>query len=186
LAEKKRKHTRSAADAGASAGFRRRRTELKARRRPSDKAWELVHPRCARERTEDLDEVRKMIQAGEVDVAIDELRWLLNGCSDCVAAHKLLGELAMAEGDHRLARGHFGNAYEIGLSALPSEGLKGPLPYRLPANQAFLEAAKGLALCLRELNKPRMAMRVLDVLLQLDPSNPLNVGLWTEDGRPRG
>jgi tetratricopeptide (TPR) repeat protein len=178
-----RKRARIASDSGDGAGFRRRLTELSVRRRASDNTWELVHPRCARERTEDLDEVRKMLEAGEADVAIDELRWLLNGCSDCVLAHKLLGELATAEGDYRLARGHFGYAYEIGLSALPPEGLKGTLPYRLPANQAFLEAAKGLALCLRELNKPRMALRVLGELLKLDPSDPLKVGPWKEELR---
>jgi tetratricopeptide (TPR) repeat protein len=109
----------------------------------------------------------------------------LNGCSDCVIAHKLLGELAAAEGDYRLARGHFGYAYEIGLSALPPEGLKGTLPYRLPANQAFLEAAKGLAWCLRKLNKPRMALPVLGELLKLDPSDPLHVGPWKDELRER-
>jgi hypothetical protein len=179
---RQRKRTRGAANAPIeSDGFCRRPTELKVRRRPSENVWELVHPRGVLERTDDLDEVRKMLDAGECDVAIDELRWLLNGCSDCVLAHKLLGELAAAEGDFRLARGHFGYAYEIGLSALPPGGLPGPLPYRLPANRAFFEAAKGLAWCLHELKKPKMAQDVLAELLKLDPSDPLKIKEWIEE-----
>ena len=32
-------------------------------------AWEFIHPRCARRRREDLEEVEAMIEAGEPDVA---------------------------------------------------------------------------------------------------------------------
>ena len=32
-----------------------------------------------RDRAEDLEEVRLMIEAGEIDIALDELRWLLSG-----------------------------------------------------------------------------------------------------------
>jgi len=185
LADKRqRKRTRgTGAAAPEDDGVRRRPTELKVRRRPSENAWELVHPRGVLERTDDLDEVQKMLDAGESDVAIDELRWLLNGCSDCVLAHKLLGELAAADGDLRLARGHFGYAYEIGISALPPGGLPGPLPYCLPANKAFFEAAKGLAWCLHELKKPKMAIDVLAELLKLDPSDPLKAKEWREKWR---
>ena len=161
-------------------GFRRRRTALRVRRKPGEKAWELVHPRCALERAEDLEEVQLMLDAGETDVALDELRWLLNGCSDFVAAHRLLGELALAVGDLRLARGHFGYAYEIVLSAFPPAGLDAPLPYRLPANQAFFESAKGLAWCLHELGKKKLALRVLDQLLACDPRDPLGVRGWQD------
>lgn len=161
-----------------SLGFRRRRTALRVRRKSGDRAWELVHPRCALERAEDLEEVRLMLDAGETDVALDELRWLLNGCSDFVAAHRLLGELALEDGDLRLARGHFGYAYEIALSAFPPRGLDGPLPYRLPGNQPFLEAAKGLAWCLHELGKKQLARRVLKQLLDCDPTDPLGVRAW--------
>jgi hypothetical protein len=154
---------------------------LRVRRRPNERAWELVHPRCALERREDLEEVAAMLAAGEVEIAIDELRWLLDGCSDFVAAHHLLGEQAMADGDLRLARGHFGYAYEIGLSAIPPRGLDAPLPYRLPANQAFLESAKGLAWCLAQLGKRRLGRRVVEQLLLLDPTDPLNVQTWPTD-----
>jgi tetratricopeptide (TPR) repeat protein len=161
-------------------GFRRRRTALRVRRKPGEKAWELVHPRCALERGEDLEEVQQMVDGGEIDVAVDELRWLLNGCSDFVAAHRLLGELALADGDLNLARGHFGYAYEIGLSACPPCGLDAPLPYRLSANRAFLEAAKGLAWCLHELGKRKRARRVLEQLLSCDPTDPLTVRPWQD------
>src|SRR6185369_7801541 len=112
--------------------LRRSRTLLKVRRRPQTNDWELVHPRCALERADDLEEVEKMIEAGEHEVALDELRWLLNGCSDFVNAHRLLGEMSLSDGDVALARGHFGYAFQVGWSAIPREGLAGPLPYKLP------------------------------------------------------
>jgi hypothetical protein len=92
----------------------------------------------------------------------------------------MLGELALAEGDFKLARGHFGYAYEIGLSAFPAGGLDGPLPYRLPANRALLEAGKGLAWSLHELAKVKLALRVVEQLLKCDPTDPLNVRPWQE------
>lgn len=161
-------------------GFRRQRTLLRVRRRPNERAWELVHPRCALERREDLEEVEAMLAAGETEIAVDELRWLLDGCGDFVAAHRLLGEQALADGDVRLARGHFGYAYEIGLSAMPQRGLDAPLPYRLPANRAFLESAKGLAWCLGQLGKRRLGRSVVEQLLKCDPTDPLGVKAWPD------
>jgi hypothetical protein len=147
-----------------------------ARKRPSDDAWELVHPRCARDRQEDLEEVRKMLDAGETEVARDECRWLLGGCSDCLEAHRLLGELALAENDLPLARGHFGYAFRLGSQALARAGVKGPLPYRVEANQGFLESGKALAYCLKQLGKREMAAEVVEALLACDASDPLGVG----------
>jgi hypothetical protein len=72
-----------------------------------------------------------------------------------------------------LARAHFGFAYDLGLGALPRNGLEGPLPYSLPGNQPFLEAAKGLAWSLFELGQPTKARDVLHQLLACDPSDPL-------------
>ena len=138
-------------------------------------AWELVHPRCARDREDDLEEVRKMIDAGEVEIATDECRWLLSGCSDCVEAHRILGEIALGENDLPLARGHFGYAFQLGTKALNQAGSKGPLPYRIPANQGFLEAGKGLAWCLKQLDKREMAAEVVEQMLKCDPSDPLGV-----------
>jgi hypothetical protein len=141
-------------------------------------AWELVHPRCARDRSDDIEEVEAMIAAGEFDVARDELRWLLQGCPNFIAAHRMLGELALGENDFRLARGHFGYAYEIGLRAMPRGGPPARLPYDVPANQALLESAKGLAGCLRQLGEPELAQEVAQKLLSWDPSDPLGVRGW--------
>jgi tetratricopeptide (TPR) repeat protein len=148
---------------------------VRARKVHDQDVWELVHPRCARDRVEDLEEVRKMLDAGEVDVAVDECRWLLQGCSDCLEAHRLLGEIALGENDLPLARGHFGYGYRLGAQALERAGSQGPAPYRLPANQGFLECAKGLAWCLKELGKAQMAEEVVAVALRCDPSDPLGV-----------
>ncbi len=119
-----------------------------------------------------------MIAAGEYDVARDELRWLLQGCPNFIAAHRMLGELALGENDFRLARGHFGYACEIGLRALPRGRSPAPLPYDVPANQAFLESAKGLAWCLRQLGERTLAEEVVEKLLTWDPTDPLGVRGW--------
>ena len=146
------------------------------RRVAGQDAWQLVHPRCAEERKEDIEEVHAMIEGGEADIAIDEIRWLLSGCSDFIDAHGLLGMLALGEDDDlELARGHFGYAYQLGLTAHRRAGLPAPLPYRIEANQAFFEAGKGLAHCLSKLGRPKMAREVLDHLLDCDPSDPLGL-----------
>jgi hypothetical protein len=150
-------------------------TNVRARRRADDGDWELVHPRCARDRQDDLEEVSRMLDAGEVEVAQEECRWLLQGCSDCLEAHRLLGEIALSEDDLPLARGHFGYAFRLGTKALEAAGSTGPLPYRLPANQGFLSAGKALAWCLKQLGKPGMAGEVVEQLLVCDPSDPLGV-----------
>jgi tetratricopeptide (TPR) repeat protein len=150
-------------------------SSVRVRQVPGTKSWELVHPPCARERAEDIEEVETMIAAGELEIANDELRWLLGGCGDFVVAHRLLGEIALAEGDLPLARGHFGYAYEISVAALQRHQCQGPLPYARPANQAFFEAAKGLAFCLNELGHTRRAREVLERIVRLDPADPLGL-----------
>jgi tetratricopeptide (TPR) repeat protein len=114
-----------------------------------------------------------MIEMGEYDVALDELRWLLNGCGDCIEAHRLLGELALLNDDLKLARGHFGYAYEIGVAAIDQARAAGPFPYERASNQAFLECGKGLASCLTDLGKTSLARQVLERLVQFDPTDPL-------------
>ncbi len=116
-----------------------------------------------------------MLEAGELEVARDECRWLLEGCSDCLEAHRILGEIALEEGDTALARGHFGFAYRLGVTALTRAETSGPLPYRLAANQSFFEAAKGLAWCLLQLGKPEMAAEVVAVCTNCDASDPLRI-----------
>ena len=54
------------------------------------------------------------------------------------------------------------------------------VPYRLPANQAFFEAGKGLAYCLRELGKSALVAEVVARLLECDPSDPLGLGGFLE------
>ena len=89
--------------------------------------WVLVHPACVQDRAEDMEEVYAMIQAGATDVAIDELRWLTGECREFVEAHKVLGELARREDqDTALARGHFGVAYQLGVTALERAGSPAP------------------------------------------------------------
>src|SRR5262245_10893637 len=101
---------------------------LDVRRTADGRGWVFGHPRCARDRAEDLEEVQAMVEAGEVDVAVDELRWLLSGCSEFMEAHALLGELALAGGnDVPLARGHFGFAVQLGLKTLERARVKGPV-----------------------------------------------------------
>jgi hypothetical protein len=144
-------------------------------RKVGDQGWEFVHPRCARDRAEDLEEVQAMLAAGEIEIAREEVRWLLEGCHDFIEAHKLLGEIAYAEHDVPLARGHFGYAVRIGQQAVARAGKPRPVPYRLPANQAFHEAGKALVLCLVELDKRDLATGVVEQLLSYDPSDPLGV-----------
>ena len=144
------------------------------RRLPGEDAFELVFPRCVQQRADDLEEIHAMLKAGEIDVAVDELRWLLNGCQPLLEAHKLLGEIAMADNDLELARAHFGMAWSLGTAALP-KGRRTRLPYRRPANRALLEAGKGLAWCLKQSDDPQMAAEIVVQLRDLDPSDPLKL-----------
>jgi hypothetical protein len=140
-----------------------------------DGAWELAHPRCARVRAEDLEEVEQMIEAGELEIARDELLWLLQDCHDFIAAHCKLGELAIEAGDLKLARGHFGYGYQIGLKAIDASGPANQFSYSRGANQSFHESGKGLVYCLVQLGKRGVARDVAQRLLVLDPSDPLNI-----------
>lgn len=128
-----------------------------------------------------------MVAAGELDVAQDELRWLLSGCSDFLDAHLLLGELALEQGsDFELARGHFGYAYQLGLHAWRRAGQPAPVPYAQPANRAFHESGRALAWCLEKLKKPSMAEEVVGTLVQLDPSDPLAARRMLDELRDDG
>jgi hypothetical protein len=143
--------------------------------RPVGDAWELVHPRCACDRAEDIEEIQAMLAAGENEIARDEIRWLLEGCHDFIEAHKLLGEIAYAERDLPLARGHFGYALRIGQQAIERAGNPRPVPYRLLGNQPFHESGKVLALCLIELDRRELAVAVVEQLVSYDPSDPLGM-----------
>ncbi len=156
-------------------------TGITVRRVPGADAWELVHPAKVLRRQEDMEEVRTMLDAGEIDMAVDELRWLLSGCRELLEAHRLLGEIALANNDLPLAQAHFGYAFDMGQEAIrQASDFSGPLPYALVANQAFLEAGKGLAHCLGRLGDQKAAQRIVQRLLELDPSDPLKVRESTE------
>jgi tetratricopeptide (TPR) repeat protein len=140
-----------------------------------DGIWEFIHPRCATKRQDDIEEVEKMIAAGETEIALDELRWLLSECRDFLAAHKLLGDLALAAGDFRLARGHYGYAYQLGIAAIDRAGTIDALPSDLAANQVFFAAGQGLVDCLTKLGKRRLAQEVAARLLKLDQRDLLKI-----------
>ena len=116
-----------------------------------------------------------MIEAGELEIARDELLWLLQDCHDFIAAHCKLGELAVEANDLKLARGHFGYGYQIGLKAIEASGAANKFLYSSAANQSFHESGKGLVYCLVQLGKQGMARDITKRLLALDPSDPLDV-----------
>ena len=151
-------------------------TGLSVRRTSSGAGWRLVYPRCVRDRAEDIVEVRAMIDAGELEIALDELRWLLSGCSEFIEAHTLLGQLALEiGGDLPLARGHFGYGYQLGWRTTKRSGKISPLLCSHPANRPFFLAGQGLAWCLHQLGKPHMASEIIESLVTLDPSDPLEL-----------
>jgi len=153
----------------------------------SGQGWTLTHPACVRESAEDLEEVREMIAAGETDVAVDELRWLIKSCTDMIEAHFLLGKVAVETGgDIALGRAHFGFGYQLGARALQRAGNPAPLPALHPANRPFFDAGRGLAWCLTELSKREMALEVVEHLLRCDPADPLNLRAWIEEIKTAG
>lgn len=153
---------------------------------PAAPQWEFVHPRCARRRQEDMEEVEAMLEAGEAEVAREELVWLLSECPDFLAAHVALGSLALEADDLRLARGHFGRAVQIGLEALAAAGDPRPLPAGLPGNRSFFEAAKGLVHVLLETGKRDVAAATARRVVAFDTADPLGIGRLAAErgGRP--
>lgn len=130
----------------------------------------LVPPDCAEERTEDLDEVQQMIAGNEREIARDELLYLVADFRAFLEAHNLLAELALEDNDVKLARGHFGFAYECGLESLPP-GFSGQLPSAQGYNVHFFNSGRGLARCLIALGKPVEGREVLTRLLRFDPQD---------------
>jgi len=156
-------------------------------RAKSGNAWVLAHPRAVRDCAEDIEEVRAMIDAGEAEVAADELRWLLGHCGEIVEAHFLLGKLAVEAGnDLPLGRAHFGSGYQLGLRALRRAKMPTPVPSLHPANRTFFDAGRGLAWCLHQLDKSTLAIEVLQQLLTLDPDDPLGIAGWLDELQTEG
>ncbi len=149
--------------------------------------YAFVHPRCARKRREDMEEVLAMIEGGEPEIAREELVWLLSECPDFLDAHLQLGLLALADDDPKLARGHFGRVYELGTRAIEAAGNPAPLPCAIPENEVFWQAAKGLVHCLMQTGRQGMAKAAVEKLARLDPSDPLGLKiLLAAPARPDG
>jgi hypothetical protein len=159
---------------------------LGVRRTTDGRSWVLVHPREVRDRAEDLEEVELMIESGENDLALDELRWLLSDCPEFIAAHVMLGEIARQLGDLPLARGHYGAGYQLGLQTLRRAKMPKPLLYSQLANQPFFEAGQGLAWTLEKLSKPQMAEEIVATLAELDASDPLRLRSMLDEMRSGG
>lgn len=153
----------------------------------SGHGWVLTHPPSVRECADDLEEARAMIAAGENEIAIEELRWLIEVCNDSIEAHFLLGKLAVEEcNDVALGRAHFGIGYQLGARALARAGKPKPLSALHPANRAYFDAGRGLAWCLAELGKRDMALEVVEELLDGDPSDPLGLRSWIDEIKSAG
>ncbi|MDZ4818974.1 MAG: hypothetical protein SGJ20_08385 [Planctomycetota bacterium] len=144
-------------------------------RQQSDGNWAFVPPRCAKEREADLQEVEAMIEAGEIEIAREELQWLLQDCPENIAVHELLGEIALYESDLPLARGHFGFAWQLAQRAIAAAGNPAPIPFTLPDNQPFFAAGKGLVHVLQALEMRDRALEVFELLQASDPTDPLGV-----------
>lgn len=127
-----------------------------------------------------------MMEAGELDIALDELRWLLSDCSEFIGAHVLLGDVARDTNDLPLARAHYGAGYQLGLQTLRRAKMPKPVLYSQLANQPFFEAGRGLAWSLEKLGKTQMAEEVVSTLTGLDPSDPLQVRLLIDELRRGG
>lgn len=170
-------------------GGQRTPSALKLRALPGGAGWALVSPPSAVEREDDLDEVRQMIEAGETEIATDELRYLLSGCPELLAAHVLLGQLAVDSdeskpGDIELARGHFGYAFQLGEKAL--QGQSGKLPGSDPANAPWHESARGLAWCFEKQGNRPMADQIAATARRWDPTDPAEVAAMLDDLRAGG
>ena len=154
-----------------------RRDQLKVIRRdlPDGPAWEFEQSRCSQQRLDDIAEVEAMIEGGEAEIATEELVWLLSECPDFLEAHLHLGLLALEAEDPRLARGHFGRAFELCIRTLKAARNPQPVPYRLSGNRAFHEAAKGLVHCLLDTGRQKMAQEVSHQISKLDPTDPLGL-----------
>jgi hypothetical protein len=102
----------------------------------------------------DYEEGMEMWRAGEPEEARDALRYALEGCHDNLWIHVALGRITLDEfKDARLARGHFGYAFELAQRALP-RGFAGRLPPDRPANRPLFDAIDGLIRCYEALRSP--------------------------------
>jgi hypothetical protein len=133
-------------------GRGRPRSESRSARAPGlrplgDGAFELVHPPCVEELWPDFEEAMHALAEGAVAEARDQLRFLLEECGTNLWVHAALGRIALeSHRDARLARGHFGYAFELARRAVPPD-FRGRLPGDRPANRPLYDALDGLIAC---------------------------------------
>lgn len=128
-----------------------------------------------------------MLEAGETEIATDEIRWLLSGCAEMLDAHVMLGQIAVVEhNDVQLARGHFGFAFQLGEKALRQANCQGPLPGDRVANAPWYEAARGLAWCFEKQGESRRADEIAGIACRFDPSDPAEIRAMLDDLRSGG
>ena len=123
-----------------------KRSEIRLRQVPGKQQWELVHPRSVRDRAEDLEEVRSMIDARRggdrhrgAPLALGWLHRFYRGSQDPRRVGPDGGRL-------QACPAHFGYAWDIGIAALPDRGLSGPLAYERPAESAVFRSGQGTRL----------------------------------------
>ncbi len=164
---------------------------LKLRKLDGDRGWAIVPPLSAEEMSDDIAEVHEMLEHGELEIATDELRFLLSTCPELLEAHVLLGQIALETDDTKpadieLARGHFGYAFQLGEKALTAASCPGPLLGAEPTNAPWHEAARGLAWCLEKQGQRAMADQVAATVRKFDPSDPAQVAAMLDDLRAGG
>ena len=119
----------------------------------------------------DYEEGIELWKAGDSEAARDALRYALQGCGDNLWVHVALGRIALEDNDAKLARGHFGYAFELAQRALPP-GFSGRLPRQRPANRPFFDAIEGLAACYNVLGKPAEAEPLRRLAADLSGERP--------------
>ena len=117
----------------------------------------IVQPREVEELELDYLEGIELWEAGEPEDACDALRFFLGACGEYLQVLVALGKIALQEkNDPKLARGHFGYAFEL-VERVLANGFNGRLPKDRPANVPYFEAGEGLAACYDKMEQPQDA-----------------------------
>jgi hypothetical protein len=133
----------------------------------------------------DFEEGIELRKAGDPESARDALRYALQGCGDNMWVHVALGWIALDDfNDPRLARGHFGYAFELAERALPRP-FSGRLPRHRVANRPFYDAIEGLSACYSALGKRDEAVKLADLAARLS-GEPLHGAADSSGSGPGG
>ena len=160
---------------------------LSVRRSTDGRSWVLrPSARCPRP-GRGLGRSRADDRGGRNDIALDELRWLLSGCSEFIAAHVLLGDLARDTGDTAAGpRALRRRLPARPANASPRENAEAAACIRSSPISPFFEAGRGLVWSLEKLGKPQMAEEVVATLCELDPADPLRLRAMLDEMRSGG